>query len=103
MYGGLIRVLQGTYPTRPDNLVDIVQRAERFVIFFPVRAAAWRGIGGVVDHQDDASHARAFPLFKSGRPGNWWLWDGEREWRIGELTPGRRIVRGRGLLDSAVL
>jgi hypothetical protein len=104
-YGGLIRVLPGTYEERPTagRLSELVRRRERFVVFFPVRAAANRGLVSVVANEPIPPHAQSFPLFKSGRPGNWWLWDGEHEWRIGELTAEQRTLPTRGIWNDTML
>src|SRR5262249_40506795 len=72
-YGGLIRVLPGIYPQRPEALTELAQGPERFVVFFPVRAATNRGLVSIAAEASIPPHARAFPLFKAGRPGNWWL------------------------------
>lgn len=103
MYGGLIRVLEGTYGERPADFAAMTRSRECFVVFFPVRAAANRGLVKIVAHEEIPPHAREFPLFKSGRPGSWWLWDGEREWRIGELAPDQRSLPFREIWNDTLL
>ena len=103
MFGGLIRVLPGTYDVRPANISDLVRGRERYFIFFPVRAAAYRGLIAGVGLHEIPPHARSFPLFKAGRPPNWWLWDGQREWRVGELAPDQRALPTRGIWNLAML
>src|SRR5258708_17996155 len=90
MFGGLIRVLLGTYRERPSNFAELVRGPDQFRIFLPVRASASRGFIRIVSNEEIPPYALPFPLFKSGRPGNWWLWDGEREWRVCELTVEQR-------------
>jgi hypothetical protein len=103
VYGGLIRVLSGTYRSRPAALSELTQQQERFVVFFPVRAAANRGLVRIVAQEPIPEHARSFPIFKSGRPGNWWLWDGEREWRVAELTAAQRRLPSRAIWNDTML
>lgn len=103
MYGGLIRVLPGTYDERPLSVSELVRRRERYFVFFPVRAAAYRGLVATLGAHDIPPHARAFPLFKAGRNPNWWLWDGEREWPVGKLTLEQRSLPSRGIWNLAML
>jgi hypothetical protein len=87
VYGGLIRVLPGTHDERPPYFTQMAGGAERYFVFSPVRAASSRGLVSIVSHESVPERARAFPLFKAGHSGNWWLWDGQTEWRVAELTP----------------
>lgn len=105
MFGGLIRILEGIYDKRPSEpvLAAMTARRERFQIFFPVRAAANRGLVKIVAHEEVPPHAREFPLFKSGRPGNWWLWDGEKEWRVGDLSPAQLRLPSREIWNDTML
>jgi hypothetical protein len=105
VYGGLIRVLQGTYEARlaSEVISALTSGDERFVIFFPVRASANRGLVTIVANEPIPPHASSFPIFKAGRLGNWWLWDGEREWQVGELTREQRALPSRGVWNSAML
>src|SRR5258708_1271461 len=102
-HGGLIRVLNGLFDERPSNIRALVNDQERFVIFFPVRAAASRGLISIVAHEDIPLRAQAFPLFKAGDPGNWWLWDGQREWRVGKLTSDQRKLPVRETWNLTML
>jgi hypothetical protein len=105
VYGGLICVLQGTYEARPapEEIASLARRSERFVTFLPVRGSANRGLVTIVANEPIPPHAKPFPIFKSGRPGNWWLWDGEREWRVGQLTVEQRALPSRGVWNAALL
>src|SRR5258708_13656713 len=67
-HGGLIRVLNGLFDERPSNIRALVNDQERFVIFFPVRAAASRGLISILAHEDIPLRAQAFPLFNAGDP-----------------------------------
>ena len=53
---------------------------------------------------------RAFPTFRAGTPDpvtrkveTWWWWDGEREWRVGPLTPEQRAFPIRGVWNDTML
>lgn len=93
-YGALLRVLPGLYRTRPKDFSEIVKLEAQFIVFFPLGAACNRGIVHVVANEPIPDNARLFPIFRNGianregRIETWWLWDGEREWKIGQLMPG---------------
>jgi hypothetical protein len=103
VYGGLIRVLPGLYAERPAHIAILVAGAERYFVFFPVRAAAARDLVRIVGSETIPDHARAFPMFRTGRPGNWWLWDGETEWRVEELTPAQHSLPIRMIWNDTML
>ena len=93
-WGALIRVLPGFFEKRPANVCELVKEQQRFVTFFPLQAAVNRKIFDVVHNCQVPPAAQEFPLFRAaghidrtGRVRDWWLWDGEREWRIGQLRP----------------
>lgn len=93
MMGWLIRVLPGLFEKRPEDFAELARGRERYFIFFPVTTAANRGLVTIVAHEGIPSHAQPFPSFRAGTVGNWWLWDGEREWRIGSvLAPDQRSL-----------
>jgi hypothetical protein len=101
--GQLIRVLPGLYEARPNDPSALASLAERYFIFFPVSLAVSRDLVRIVANATIPTHAIPFPLFKSGRPHKWWLWDGEREWRIGELLPDQRKLSVRQVWGPAIL
>jgi len=92
----LIRVLQGFYQTRPSDkqLIAIVENDHRFQAFcflqwgIKEQEVEWVGNFPVPEL------ARKFPIFKgtNNMPKKdpkekiWWLWDGEKEWRVGKLS-----------------
>lgn len=96
-YGALMRVLPGLYKSRPSEFAKLVHQPERFFVFFPLGAAVSRGIVQIVASEDVPVWAHRFPLMRmaggrdrSGRVLNWWLWDGEREWKVEKLTEEQR-------------
>jgi len=92
-YGALLRVLPGTFPTRPTNLQSLVQQPEAFLCFFPLGAACRRDLIQITGNEPIPSWAQPFPVFRtgvagpSGRVYQWFLWDGKSETSIAELTP----------------
>jgi hypothetical protein len=83
MMGELIRVLPGLFPDRPHDLATVVATKERFVAFYPIRAAARAGDVEAIGTFDVPAGSRAFPLFRwaiggEGYANGWEIWDGER-------------------------
>lgn len=98
-YGALIRIFPGFYETRPMNLEELSKQKEQFVTFFPLQAAINRKIFAVVGNTEIPEFARDLPLFRtaglsdrSGKVTAWWLWDGKKEWKIGQLTEQQRSL-----------
>lgn len=92
-FGHLLRVLPGIYKQPPDAFVDVVNLKELFYVFFPLGAALSQGIVRWVAHEDIPDWSQKFPLMRmagwideSGKVLNWWLYDGEKEWQVDNLT-----------------
>jgi hypothetical protein len=109
-WGALLRVLPGFHQTRPLDFSELVSQRERFVTFFPLQAAVSRNIFEVVARVEVPDAARAFPLFRAagfidraGKVHDWLLWDGEREWRAGQLTDELRRLPIRGVWNDTFL
>lgn len=56
--GELIRVLSGLYHDRPPELDEIVAKKERYLIFFPLKAAYRRSIVERVGHASADGYAK---------------------------------------------
>jgi hypothetical protein len=89
--GALLRVLPGFYALRPDDLQAVAAQPERYFTFFPLQAAIRQGIFEIVGHAAVPAQSRKFPVFRpiggisnTGQALNWWLWDGRKEWFVGE-------------------
>jgi hypothetical protein len=109
-YGSLIRVLRGTYERRPDDLHQVATAAERFAVFFPLRAAVRQGIVLIVGNEEVPRERQSFPTFKSGIPDpstgrveTWWLWDGEREWSVEQLREHELAYPIREIVNDTLL
>lgn len=110
MYGALLRILPGLFAARPADFADLVSQPERFVVFFPLGAAAARGLVTLVANEPVPERNRPFPLFRSGiqnpatgRVETWWLWDGEHAWKVDELTPEQRDLPLREVWNYTLL
>jgi hypothetical protein len=107
--GSLLRVLPGFYAIRPKRFSELIEHREQFSVFFPLRAALRQGIVRIVGHEELPDWAARFPVFRSGLPDrhgkihDWWLWDGENEWRVGALTPEMRSFPKRGIVNDTRL
>lgn len=107
--GSLLRILPGLYPARPLNFSEIVKEKEQFCIFFPLMAALKRKIVQIVGHEDVPDWAIAFPVFRNGLPDksgkihDWWLWDGEKEWRVGTLSAETCSFPELGIVNDTYL
>jgi len=92
-HGALLRILPGTFSQRPAAFEELASTKEVYFTFFPVQAAVNRSLVAVVGQEEVPVHAREFPLFRCGTPSSktgkvsaWWLWDGKKEWKVGQLT-----------------
>lgn len=109
-YGALLRVFGNFYGTRPSDFAEHVKSKPAFMCFFPLSAAADQGIVLIVDCVALPLEAQTFPTFRAGvvdpathKVGVWWLWDGEKEWRVGELTAEQRRLSIRGVWNDTLL
>jgi hypothetical protein len=93
VWGHFIRVFPGIFSKRPTNFAELSAAEPQFCAFYPAGTAVSRGLIRIVDHADIPKQFRRLPLFKSANTNfhtgkkSWWLWDGEKEWRVGELSP----------------
>ncbi len=94
--GSLIRVLEGFSKTRPSNeeLSHLIKKPHRFQTFCPVHHSVNLGFFELVGNFPVPDFAKKFPTFKSSNTSHkidpekkkWWLWDGEKSWKVGELS-----------------
>ena len=113
VYGPLIRVLPGLFASRPPDFSGLVLERERFFVFFPLGSACKRGIVKIVAHEEVPEGSRDIPLLRSsmryrdqsGRmiEGDWWLWNGKEEWRIGQLPDELRGLSLKELWNDTLL
>jgi hypothetical protein len=110
-YGAMIRVLPGLAPERPSDFAELVTRPLAFITFYPVGAACLQGLVRVVAHEPLPPSSQGFPTFRvahrdlTGKNvGPWFLWDGSREWKVGELSADElRSYPPRGVWNHTLL
>lgn len=109
-YGALIRVFETIWSTRPESLAGLTTDRLRFSTFFPLEAALDQGIVEVVGNESIPGQLEQFPTFRAGmidpktkKVSVWWLWDGQREWRVGELSTEQRRLPIRGVWNDTML
>jgi hypothetical protein len=109
--GSLLRILPGIFSKRPENFLGLVEQKEQFAVFFPLRAAIKQRIVQIVGHEELPAWAVAFPLFRNGEGGqdedeevdDWWLWDGKKEWSVGQLTSEMRFYPELQIVNDTAL
>jgi hypothetical protein len=109
-WGSLLRVLAGFHAERPSRLEALVRGKEQFKAFFPLRLGLKQRMFTIVGNFPVPEEAQAFPLFKSGTPHpatrrveNWWLWNGERSWQVGQLDEEHRRLPIREIVTDLLL
>jgi hypothetical protein len=109
-FGSLIRVLPGFYDERPDNFVDIVKQKTVFVVFIALQVAVSKNYVEVVGNQPVPPDAQIFPVFRGGIPDPktrkvkvWWFWDGEKSWKVGDLTDEQKRMPIRAVIGDELL
>jgi hypothetical protein len=96
-FGSLIRVFDHLYEARPANIEALVESEVMFSTFFPLQAAVNEDLLSIVGNVPVPEPLADFPVFRNGTPDPstkkvrvWWLWDGNKEWRVGTLIPEQR-------------
>lgn len=93
VFGELIRVLDGIFEKRPENIKEIVEKPERYVTFFPLGTCGARGWVTRVGNEPIPVRFDQWPLFKLFNQNvetgerDWWLSDMKKSWRVGTLSP----------------
>lgn len=111
LMGQLILVLPGIYSSElvGEELQRLLKIDTNFYIFFHIASALKAGVIEKVGNYEIPEHSRSFPIFRSGVPdasghvANWGLWDGEKSWFIGSLTPEQRKLPIRGAWNDTLL
>lgn len=97
LFGEIVRILPGTFQSRPEDLAALVAGPDRFVVCYLVRRAIRVRLVQRVGHEPLPKASRAFPLMlwgglrlRDGRQSSWWLYDGRRKTLLTELRPEHR-------------
>jgi hypothetical protein len=108
--GSLLRVFAQFYPSRPHDFEVIVRTPVMLSVFFPLQGALNRGIFTIVGNFAIPEDLQRFPIFKCQGlrdPRNsrivWWLWDGKKEWRVGDLTEAQQDLPEYQVVNDAML
>ncbi|MHB1381610.1 MAG: hypothetical protein ACYCXJ_05245, partial [Thermoleophilia bacterium] len=78
-------------------------------VFVPLGAMVNRDIVKVVANEPIPEENREFPLFRGGNEDSdgkvrvWWLWDGEKSWKVGEITAEQRNLPIKEILNDTML
>jgi hypothetical protein len=93
----LIQIFDQTLQTRPSDLADLLPLPIRFCTFTHMPALVRSGVVSKIGNLGVPEHLQAFPLFRcevrnfsTGKVFAWWLWDGQKEWKIGKLSSKQR-------------
>lgn len=110
LFGTLIRVIDGFWDERPLEFAGVISRPEAFFTFFPVDAAVKRKLVARVGSLPLPDWAQSFPLLRQrgdirpdGSVRDWWLWDGNRKWRVGELSGDQRTLSIAEVINDTLL
>lgn len=110
LYGELIRILPGLYDRRPESFAELVRSKELYFVFFTLAAAVSKGVVEIAAQESVPRAAVEFPLMRrrgaitpDGKVLNWWLWNGETEWRVDELNEEQESLSIRGVWNAALL
>jgi len=109
-YGALLRVFDGIFSVQPDDIASLARIPIRFSTFFPLQAAVNKDLVRIIGNITVPENLKPFPVFRSGttnpktkKVAMWWLWDGDREWRVGNLTDEQRKLSFRGTWNDTFL
>ncbi len=110
-YGSLLRVIEGFFPERPQDLEKLAASPTKFFAFLLLQGTVRLGLFTYVGWAPVPAHSSKFPLFRNGVEDrrtklvgdNWWLWDGEREWRVGKLKPEQYQLPMQEIVNAAML
>jgi hypothetical protein len=109
-YGALLRVFGRLFPERQLQFEWMDTASPLFEAFFPISQAIAQGIVNIAATVTLPTWAQRFPTFrtgvvnpKTGKVDVWWLWDGEKEWRVGLLSPEQRRLSIRGVINDTLL
>jgi len=107
-HGALLDVFNEIHSAVPRDIFSAISKEPAFQTFFPLNHAVRNGIVKVVGHCPVPA-GYIPPLFRVGfrdRNGiveDWWLWDGNKEWKVGKLTSEQKRFPIRRTINDAKL
>jgi hypothetical protein len=109
-FGHLIRVLPGFHKSPIDDVAAVVPKIEKYVTFIFWDKDVDRSRMHVIGRAPVPERCAALPLFKdgsadpkTGKVATWWLWDGQKEWRVGKLTAKQKELPMRLIMNYVSL
>lgn len=89
----VLRIFRPKFNERPENFTDIAMQEVEFTVLCPLTAAVRSEEIPRVANCPVRSDLQPFPKFRNGIANpktnivdDWWIWDGEKEYRVGHLT-----------------
>lgn len=108
-YGHLIRILPGIFEARPTSLSTLAATKELYFTYFPLGAAFRQDIVQRVANEPIPQGSEKPRLMRraGGRRGkkvlNWFLSDGEKEWRVDRLNEDERDLSIKAIWNDTLL
>ncbi len=109
-YGSLLRILPGFFEETPKELDLLAEGRTVFHAFVPLKASLREQALRTVGHYPIPEKATTFPTFRSGmsQPGGirvrvWFLWDGEEDTRVDQLSASQLQFPIREIITPALL
>jgi len=108
-YGSLVRVFNREYQVQPVDLQEVINDSDSFSVFFTLSESLKHDQFRVVGNIELPPDLSKFPLFRTGGVGptgkvrTWWLWDGEKQWRIGSLTEAQKSLPCRQIWNIGLM
>lgn len=110
LFGSLIRVFSVYFKKRPEKFDFVNEISPGIICFVPLNALIGQDIFKIVGNTAISDRNLEFPVFRAGmldpttgKVRIWWLWDGEKEWPIGELTREQRKLPIREIVNDTLL
>jgi hypothetical protein len=110
LFGALIRVYGRIHKEKLADVRELSKERSAFSCFFPLGAAVNRRIVSIVANAMVPDELQSFPVFRAGmvnpktrRVDVWWLWDGDNEWKVGDLNAEQRKLSIRGIWNDTLL
>jgi hypothetical protein len=92
------------------KLSELRDADTQFCCFFPLGAALRQGIVKKINIIEIPSKLKDFPVFRAGLPDpitgkvkNWWFWNGEKEWLVGEINDEQRKMPVRLISNDTMI
>jgi hypothetical protein len=109
-YSDLIRILPGLLPKTPAEYSQLVRERELYFVYFPLGAAARRGIVRKVGHEPippgsgkPAKTRRAGARARGGQVLAWIIEEGNRERLARELRPEEKLLSVNSIWNDTLL